>query len=536
MFSIYKSNPSRSDNHTQRLIKSLPELRVNQDSFNRWRARVRLPLLCLVGYLSSRLFIISLFKITDVVLLDRYIFNSTRLHSLSNTSQALLKEYLVSNPVRNILPSYYRSTIEQVVKYDQLMRDPYVSLSGTTVLLEMLMAVPLLFFYIIVPLTHRNRVLDSSNHRFMMDPLREILRVDFIIKWHLKRMLLESPKSRLILSQLEQVASLRPNIFTASWYRSSYRCSLTMTCLAMVECIISLIGIFAAFYHIGKKSLCTIKQVAECSYSNIFTVNDTIYIAEVFLAIFWIVVCFILMILVLIYTNIIAQLKIVRGLKEDMNLCLAMISAYNIYSSLNQVKHSDRDRFKLFSQGYLLENVDSNREQGIELVLLRTYIKLVVAGDEIKRTAHFVGLACETAFELTGFIFFTLCVNFIYNDFKIQPTQMILLVNCYTLTNPMMLLCSYAFSRTIELEKKAWSILAELSAYEESVQRRGNLRLYNPNEHIEVLAGRWRKLVRSYALSDRRIASSPFGLSMTYGQTINIDYFVMTIAVVLIIR
>lgn len=540
LFSIYKSDSHHSSSDTRHLTKSLPELRVRQDNFDRWRTRFRVPLLCLIGYLSGRLFIICTVKIADIILMDSYIFNSTRLHSLSNSSQAQLKEFLLFNPVRKILPSYYRSTIEQVVKYDQLMRDPYVSLSVQTVLLEILMAGPLILMYVIVPLTLRDKVMNSPNHRFMMDPWREILRIDFIIRWHLNRMLIESSKSRLVARQLKQVASLRPNIFTASWYHSSYRYSLTMSGFAMLECIASLILLFTAFYHVTKKDLCAIKQVEECIYSNILTLNDSIYIAEIIMAVFWIAVAFMLVNLVLNYTNIIAQLKMVRGANEDLSLCLKMISAYNVYFSLNQVHYSDRDRFKfnlqLSNLSYLLEDQDRAKEEEIELVLLRTYIKLVVTGDEIKRTAQFLGLGCEVAFELTGFVFFVLCMNYIYTDSKIQPTQIVLLINCYTLTNPVMLLCSYAFSRTIELEKIAWSILAELSTYQEVVQRRGNLRLYNSNEHIEVLARRWRKLVHSYALSDRRIASSPFGLSMTYGQVINIDYFVLTVAIVLIIR
>lgn len=55
-------------------------------------------------------------------------------------------------------------------------------------------------------------------------------------------------------------------------------------------------------------------------------------------------------------------------------------------------------------------------------------------------------------------------------------------------------------------------------------------------EHIEILPGRWRKLVLSYALSSRRNASKTLEFSMSYGQMLNIDYLVISAVLVFIKR
>lgn len=89
------------------------------------------------------------------------------------------------------------------------------------------------------------------------------------------------------------------------------------------------------------------------------------------------------------------------------------------------------------------------------------------------------------------------------------------------------------FAHTIQLEKVAWSILAELAIYQDLSQRKEGLKWCKLSERIEMLAGRWRKLVLSYSLTSRRNASKPLGLSMTYGQMLNIDYLVLSAILVL---
>lgn len=115
-------------------------------------------------------------------------------------------------------------------------------------------------------------------------------------------------------------------------------------------------------------------------------------------------------------------------------------------------------------------------------------------------------------------------------------TKVVLVIDCYIIAYPMMLVCSFAFARTIELEKAAWSVLAELANYQELAQQNDNLVSCKSSEHIEALARPWRKLVRSYALSSQHNASRPFGLSITYKHTMSIDYFVVSAALFLFRR
>lgn len=541
MFLIYKSNHEHRSLAAKHLIASVPELRMGRNYFDQWWTLIRVPLLVVLGYLCIKLTLTSLVKIADVLLLD-HIFDSSVPHNGSLSIQAQFEEFTLLNSLRRITPSHYQAALEQVVKRDQSVRDLFRSLTGVTVFLEIILAPPLFLLYIVVPRLYRKNPLNSPNQRFMFDPKREICRIDFVIKKHLRRILHESLGNQIVRNQLKQVADLRPCTFSAKWHRSLYDYSMIMSLVWLCQSVIWLAAAVHFFYGRAKRDLCMIRQIEDCVYGNLFDWDDTLYLCEVSLATYLGATYYSQVIVVLISINIIFQLTIVRSLSEDLNQCLATLSAYNTRSEELEAYNSGRSqlaeihRVTLHGQpldsGYL-RGQGRVREKEVELSLLRTYIKLVVANDEIKQNAQFMGRMIETALSMIGFIVFTIFVSLVYGNSKIQATHVVVLTNCFLFTNPAMLACSFVFARTTELEKIAWSILAKLSIYQDLTQRKGSQSLYNPDELIEVLARRWRKLVGSYTLSNRGIASSLFGLSMTYKRIINIDFFIISAVLVL---
>lgn len=543
LFLIYKVDNKQDGRAKDRVLVSSPELQIGQNNFDRWQERFRKPFLFLIGLLSLRLAIISLVQVIDMVLLDLYIFDSDRLNNLSGSTRSQIIGFLSTNVLRTFMPSYYRAVIGNVLKFGKSVRDPFWSLTGVTVFLEIVLAPPVFYLFIIVPLNQRKKPLDSPNQRLMLDPTREIRRIDYIIKRKLESILIECSRDRLDLGKLEQIADLRPLMFNQNWFHSIYRKSLIMCSLVVVQNVTLLATSIYSLSQIAKKSICTIQQIDDCSYGNIFSAYDAIYITEVIVTFILGAVYFNLVMLFFVCTNIAAQLSVIKGVNYELNQCLTALSIYNMRSRQSDLSDYERTIFSANPSlesssrhlpSYLFRREERSGEQEIELSLLKTYIKLVVTSDEMKHTARFIGTVTELILEMIGYLIFTIFVSFIYNGFAVQMTHVVLFINCFLLTNPMMLACSYVFARTVALEKVAWSILAELSIY--LTQRKGYPRLYNSNEQIEVLATRWRRLVHSHALSDQRIASSPFGLRMTYKQVINIDFFIITIALVLVTR
>lgn len=208
LFAIYR------EGRTKYRFPLIPEFRVGRNGLDKWRERLRIPILCLICYLGVRLTIFGLVKVADAVLLDVYVFNSTHIQSLSDSSRDQLDAFLSPSLGRYIMPDYYQTTIKQVMKLGDSVKEPFDSMSTTTNLLELIITVPLFFFYFLVPLTHQRTPLNASIQRFMLEPSREINRIDSAIKRQLDSLLHESSGSQAVRGQLAQVASLRPPVYS----------------------------------------------------------------------------------------------------------------------------------------------------------------------------------------------------------------------------------------------------------------------------------------------------------------------------------
>lgn len=536
LFAVYKSHDDPARNRPR---ASFPvELQIGRDRFDRWRRRIRISVTILICCLVFRLMTVGLMKIADAVLLDMYIFNPTRIHGLSNSSRSQLDSFLSPNPVRSMMPTYYQKLIQQVLDHRHSIKAAYDSIADAASLFEVFISISLSYIFIFVPLTHRKNPLDAPIERFMLDPARELRRIDSATKRYLDDLLDVSLGARLIRERSDQVAGLRPHTFSAKWFHHLYSLSLPVSLLVLVQTSIAVAAFFYALYLMIEKPLCIINGGGDCSYRSMFTASDLSHMVDIVAGTCGTVVIYALLGLVLVCTNIISQLALVQAINEDLNRCLSMLEDANKHSPDQLSLDYNRNQ----STGHHLEGADwrllddLRAEQEIELCLLKTYVRLVISLGEISRIADFVARIIETVLIVIGCVVLTILVNLIYNDLKIPTTQAILLFNCYFISNPLMLICAYAFAHTIELEKIGWSILAELAIYQELVERKGNVILSRSSERIELLADRWRKLVQSYALSSRCNASRPLGLSMTYGQVLNVDFFVISMVLVLIRR
>lgn len=125
LFAVYKHKYEHNGHRAEYRARFPPELRISQDSFDKWQRCVRVPFSIVICYLVFRLTTVGLIKIADVVLLDAYIFNATRLQGLGDSSQAQLMAFLTTSPIQDMMPTYYRTTIQQVVKLRHAVREPF---------------------------------------------------------------------------------------------------------------------------------------------------------------------------------------------------------------------------------------------------------------------------------------------------------------------------------------------------------------------------------------------------------------------------
>lgn len=533
LFAVYKNDHQHAKNRTKCRNLFPPALQISRDNFDQWRRKVRIPVTMLICCLVFRVMTVGLIKIFDAVLLAKYIFNATRLDNLGGSSRALLDAYLSPNFVRSITPTYYQKFMQRVM--DPSIKVLY-NVTGTTSLFKALIAVSSFYIFILVAITNGKNPLNAPIERFMLDPSRELRRIDLATERHIDALIQGNPRNQRILRHPEQVASLRPCTYEAKWFHYLHRLSLRILAIVLMQTAIRTAALFYANYLSVKEPLCAINKIENCNFWSVFTVGDLIQTLEYVACFFGIVAVYTPIIIVFVGTNIASRLKLTRAASEDLKRCLSRLREANMLSLdqylVNQSWNKSTSGSRKRIDQRLLD--DPRAEQEIELCLFRTYVRLVVSLDEIRQIAQFVARVIGTVLLVIGSVFLTSLMNVIFNDMRVTTPQAIMLFNMYFITNPLMLVCSHAFARMVKLEKVGWSILAELAIYRELSQQKDGLRWNKSNRPIEVLAGRWRKLVRSHALSSERNASKPFGLSMTYGQVLNIDFFVISCMLVLL--
>lgn len=544
LFLIYKGDHPLA-NHAKYRCFSSTELLKRSNGLNCGGSGIRIPLLILFSYLIIKFCFMSIIQTSDLILIERHSFYS-EIHNLTTSTASFdaHEGYFLLDLARKTLPNYYQTAFKHLLDSGNLHNSSFWSLSTNKTMLRMCLAFALFYSFIVVPRKCKRIPLDAANLRFMLDPIRETSRLNLVIKQHLSSISNEGSKGMLSSIQLIQPLDMIPYTFTARWYKSLCRYTKLLLIVNSYCTLTFQIAFYYALFESAKESLCIISSLEECGYPLVFSKRDVISFIELFVALGFAGFELVLM-MVIIGSNCIGQLSLIRSLEDELNHCLMIMSnaitryresrAEHLSFKISQFTYFRRDsnskRVDLFDPTrYLFENGHLKRQKDIELILLRTYVKLIVATDEIKSTARLVTRSFESFLVLVSLVVVLAFLSNIANGSETRLIQVVLLIIYWSLTNPVLFICAVVFSRTVKLEKIAWSILAELSVYQATILLRGSLRSYSSNEsHIGVLARRWRKLVESFALSDIRNSISPFGMNLTYGHVLRMNFFVITI-------
>lgn len=540
-FLIYKGNFKHSNNRRYRIYLS-PELQQTSNYRDEMRTRFGLAVHVVIGLLATDYMIISVVQILFSILIQNFELNPTTVKYCINLgTHVSSRNYSTSTTSRRTLSKTYETAFEWVDKYCSVLAGPLWSLTGASILLQSTIAVTLIYGYIVLPKLNKTKPLDNVNLRFILNPAKEIQRIDLKIGELLTTIFRESSRNILVSAKMTQTSALRPPSFSVK----RYNCTCLFTWLLIITLFLGIVvyeaASFLTFYYSVKRDRCGIRPLDQCGYSDIFSEADTMFLVLFFTVSRWLANVVILMLIVNIYGNLFGQYLMAKSVKTELMRCLRELSSYitNIECSLdNQL---DRERsfrgtggIKLFDStsthhAYKVQGLKWERE--IEESLLTTYIRTIIAGDEIRTAARLVTQHLETFLVLVCISIFLIFMTNKIGGFESRFAPMLLLLLIWLGNNPILIGCAFVFSRTIELEKTAWSILAELGIYNDLIIRATGLQpYYFKGRLIDLLAKRWRKLVQSHSLSNQRNSIRPFGISLNHQHVLQVNFLVITLA------
>lgn len=527
-FLIYKGIYKHS-NQEKYGIYLRPELRVAPSSLDKLREKVRRPLQVVHIYLTIKFLIIFIVQIISCIVAQQY----------SSSLEDLNRDGLGSNINQTARAAAtierYDSSIRQLNAIGDSVGNPLSVVADVFALLISTLITAILYGFVVMPIKYRDKPLDASNLRFMLDPLREIKRIDLVIEQKLEQISEESLNNRLVVSLFDQIASLRPPTFKQVWYSFLHWWTMLLAMGAMQGLVTNDLVAYPSMYLSAREAKCKTGNFTkeDCTLLNVFTWQELVFFFELFISQF--LASFIWgMLMVTIFIDLMCQLWLTISIERELKKCLAVLIDENtrlrrFYDSRNGFKGQQLNPYRCeltHISGLPFQRV-KRRYDEIILVLLRTYIKLTVTIDEIRRTARVLKRFTESVLVLVGSLLVTvLFVNYV-TDFKLSLIEILLLMLTYGVSNLVFVCSALVFSHMSKQEKIAWSILAELSVYRYYCKKVTHL---EPNELMfELVATRWVKLVHNSTLSDVKNSVLPYGISIRYGTVIKLNFSLLSL-------
>lgn len=540
-FLIYKGNFKHSYDRRYRIYLS-PELRQTSNHRDELRNRIEFAVHVVICLLATNYMTISVIQVVFSILIQNYELGPTTVrYSVNLTTLVAIRNHSTSITSRKTLSDHCQVAVERVDKYGSVLAGPLWSLTGASILMQSTIAVTLIYGYIVLPKLNKARPFDNVNLRFILNPAKEIQRIDLKIRELLALIFHESSRNNLVLAKMTQISAMRPPSFSVERYNCTCLCTWLLMVTLFLGIVLYEVASFLTFYYSVKQDRCGVKPLDQCGYSDIFNETDTIFLVLFFTISRWLANVVILMLIVNIYGNLFCQYLMARSVRTELKRCLRKLSSYitNIECSLDYQLGREQTLgrtggIKLFDSSNIQRAgrvQDIRREREIEESLLMTYIKTMITGDEIRTTARVLTQHFQTFLVLVCISIVLIFMTNKIGGFESRFAPMLLLLLIWLGNNPMLIGCAFVFSRTIELEKAAWSILAELRIRNDLILRADGPQSYHFRSRlIDSLAKRWRKLVQSHSLSDRRNSIRPFGISLNHQHVLEVNFLVITVA------
>lgn len=421
-----------------------------------------------------------------------------------------------------------------LVQCAYLIGNPLKSMLGISLFIYLSLVVALVYGFVVIPHIQSTEPFDAITLRFMLDPLRELRRIDLVIEEQLIILLNDNPRSsnRLVLCQVPFIYTMRPSNYHSSWFYELYRYSTLSIILGTIAASTTLLSFVPILlYSSAQQGLCK-KTIfnATCSIRDIwreFSKQDLVALVELYLGMSLALLVFFNQIALLAF-SLICQLRSTASMKQDLERCLSLIAAHSC-SSRGLRRFTFLHRFR-GSEVHIANGPSKSDEHRLGVTLLRTLIRLLVTKGELRRNANFASRLVESFLSSIGVSLVLALVGERLDDLQIVWLRNVIIITLWMASNLVLLVCANAFARILDLQRVSWSILARLEMFYEPAQSAQASIWSRADSDIGTIISHWRRLVCSGALSDLRNSVRPFNMSITYKRAIRLNFLAISFA------
>lgn len=548
LFLIYRDT-FRGASSAKYRIYQLPELRLESNSFDTIRAKCNIVTRIVFTYLPIKFIFTAMQTVFDRINLN-------------------------SRPTIDLDLGMYS---QYIITY--LLGRPLATIPGASVFVYTAVALTIFNGYILCPSNFLHKPIQFTTMRFLIDPKREIRRIDIMAGNFLKDFMFiksnviddsssdrtvsnarnslstsdktASIQSTVALDQLNHISELRPATHNEQYFIRAHHILFIAIVVLTSGVVISSFVLPLAVVPIAKQRNCLAKNIplSACSLKDAFNVQEMVALGEITFGVSAGCIVFFSFTIIIII-NLFSQFTLATSVEEDLIKCLEVVCNFRedreMRNSMGEfnINFNTPTRSSLsFTDSYhsrMSANTSLNRQfrttkdliRQVETTLLRTLVKLAISEREIKECAQANGKFVEAILLSMGVSLIGAFIGMKVDGDQMRVFRNIALLFIWLATNGVLLGCAYVFSRTIRVEKQAWSILAHLKAEEIKISK--DRLIYGISlgrgAFDEALVDRWTRLVTSYGLSDGRISVRPFGLSITYGRTLRINFLALSLA------
>lgn len=436
-----------------------------------------------------------------------------------------------------------------------ILGNPLKFVPGVSIFTYILTIVSMIYYLILLPNSYKLKPFDSVNVRFLLDPMREINRIDMVIKETLHEFLLsikpiqndgnstnnnnlnnlsvrsryngynsarrESIMRQVIFEQLKQVPTLRPAAYSLDCFSLLFLWVILFSIVNFSYSSSSFIAVILIYfdelqYHCSEPKKCQIYDV--------LSIQDLQALGELFL-IFFILWFLINVQVIFVVINQATQLLMAKKINQDLSFCRKILINCSFAMANDQI-----EQFKLVRQSFI-----QSRSHYMERNLLRALVKLQLTNADMRKNSLIVSRIIESVVFILGICLIAILVAERLNANEVRLFLNLNALAFWTATNLLLFGCAYVTAQSSKVEKLAWSILAQLCFNHRAAQRHNGLtqlagaRL-NPND---LIIKRWRHYVCDHYLSDARNSVQILSRSLTYRTALELNFYIISLVLLL---
>lgn len=331
---------------------------------------------------------------------------------------------------------------------------------------------------------------------------------------------------KVVLELSHETWLMRPAVYQPEMYRSFCNRALVLFTIGAVFFAIPLCILPFFLYNTAIKARCSMllgQEEIQCMNRKHFSHFENLLIIEYYLAMS-IIVAMIFLHTTMVSVSVYAQMLSVKDVEEDLRDILLKLEAHNslIDEQFNSILHlNPGQQTKKIMNQKLKESNDR-----METNLLRVLIKLSVLSDDCRRNTSFISSVINSLFPILGYcIMLTLTSGKLQSGADMRSIQTTCLFFLLSMSNYVLLACSYHHNCTYKLETIIWSIFAQMF----SLSLKEKKFIWN-----DYIGNAWTKLAYCYLFSDEKNAIYLFNLIViSYKRTISMNFVLLSMAVIM---